>query len=110
MNNISKRGIGEKVPGQWLTNCPVDLGKLSLRENWDFLNPRDVHSFSSDLAKAIIRNRKITGAVLSTCLTPTLKSMDVSILPMMIFTIIFSYVHFISEHSMGVRHIFPVWK
>ena len=99
-----------KLPGLWLTIFPVNLGGLSLRENWDFLNPRDVHSFSSDLAKAIIRNRKITGDVLSTCLTPTLKSMDVSILPMMIFTIIFSYVHFISEHSMGVRYIFPVWK
>ena len=29
-----------KVLGRWLTSCPVDLGELSLRANWDFLSPR----------------------------------------------------------------------
>ena len=39
----------EKVPGRWLTNCPVDLGELYLRTS-----PRAVHLSSSVLAKAII--------------------------------------------------------
>ena len=33
----------QKVPGQWLTNCAVDIGELSLRVNWAFLIPRAVH-------------------------------------------------------------------
>ena len=69
------------MPGRWLTNCPVDLGELSLRENWDLLSPRAVHSSSSVLAKAIIKNINSTGAILSPCLTPTLNSMDVSTFP-----------------------------
>ena len=62
----------EKVLGWWLTNCTVDLGELSLRSNWDLINLRAVHSSSSVSAKAIIKNRNSTGAMLSPCLTPTL--------------------------------------
>ena len=62
----------EKVLGWWLTNCPVDLGELSLRSNWALINTRAVHSSSSVSAKAIIKNRNSTGAMLSPCLTPTL--------------------------------------
>ena len=71
MQNSSKSIPDEKMPGQWLTNGPVDLGELSLRTNWDLLSPRAVHSSSSVLAKAIIKNRSKTGAMLSPCLTPT---------------------------------------
>ena len=72
-----------------------------MRANWYLLNPRAVHLSSSVLAKAIIRNRNINGDMLSTCLTPTLKSMNVSTLPMMSLPTLLSYVCLISEHSLG---------
>ena len=72
MHNISNSVPYEKVPGMWLTNSPVDLGGLSLRANWYLLSPRAFHSSSSVSAKAIIKNRNSTGAVMSPCLTPTL--------------------------------------
>ena len=62
----------DKMLGRWLTNCLVDLGELSLRENWALLSPRDVHLSSIVLAKAIIKNRKSYGAMLYPFLTPTL--------------------------------------
>ena len=107
MQNISKRVPYEKVTGWWFTNFLVDLGDLALRANWALLNPRAVHSSSSVLAKAIIRNRNSNGAMLSPCLTPNLNSMDVSILPMMILTTIFLYMRLIAKHSLGVAPYFP---
>ena len=68
----------EKVPGQWITSCLVDIGDLYLPANWDLLSSRAVHSSSSVLDKDLFRNRNITEAMLSPCLTPTLKLMDVS--------------------------------
>ena len=65
MYNKSNRIPDEKVPGRWLTNFTVDLGELSSRENWALLSPRAVHPSSSVLAKAIIKNRNSTGAMLS---------------------------------------------
>ena len=100
----------KKVPGRWLTNCPVNLGELSMRANWDLLSPRAVHSSSSILAKAIIKNINSTGAMLSPCLTPTLNSMDVSTFPMMSLTKLLSYMRSVAERSLGVRHIFLVWR
>ena len=85
MHNISNRVPDKKVSGQWLTNCPVDLGELYLFYDWDLLNPRAAHSSSSDSKKSIIKNRNSTRNMLSPCLTPILKSMDISTLPMMIF-------------------------
>ena len=96
-----------KVPGRWLTNCLVDLGELSLHENWDLLSPMSVHSYYSVLAKAIIKNRNSTGAMLSPCLTTTFKSMDVSTFPMMSLTIILLYMCLIAEHSLGGAPYFP---
>ena len=78
MKNRSNSITGEKVPGRWITNCPVDLGELSLRTNWYLISPMDVRSSYSVPAKAIINNRNSTGAMLYPCLTPTLNSMDVS--------------------------------
>ena len=46
----------EKVPGRWLTNCPVDLGELSLRTNWDFLSLRAVHSSDQGVLIMITEN------------------------------------------------------
>ena len=60
------------VPGRCLTNCLVDLGKLSLGANWDLPNPRYVHSSSNVSAKAIIKNRNNTGDMMPLCLTTTL--------------------------------------
>ena len=97
----------EKVPGRWLTNCPVDLGELYLHANWDLLSPRAVHSSSSVLLKAIIRNRNSTRAMQYPCLTPTLNSMDVSTLPMMSLTILLSYMCLIADHSLGGEPYFP---
>ena len=72
MQNISKRVPYKKVPVRWINNCPVDLGELSLCENWALLNPRAVHLSSSVSDNAIIRNRNSTRAMLYPCLTPTL--------------------------------------
>ena len=101
MQKISKRVLDVKVTGRWLTSCLVDLGELSLHANWYFLGPRAVHLSSIFLVNAIIRNRNSTGAMLSPFFTLTLKSMDVSIFPMMILTTILSYVYFIYDHSLG---------
>ena len=85
-----------KMPCWWLTYCLVDLGELSLRANWDLLSTKAVHSSSGVLEKAIIKNRNFTGAMLSPCLTPTLKSMDVSNLPMMRLNMFLLYMRLIS--------------
>ena len=42
MQKISKSVSDVKVPGWWITICPVDIGKLSLRENRYMLSPRAV--------------------------------------------------------------------
>ena len=107
MYNKSNSIPEKKVPGRWITNCRVDLGELSLRENWALLSPRAVHLSSSVLAKAIIKNRDSTGAMLYSCLTPTLKSMDVSNLMMMILTMILLYMRLIAECSLGGAPYFP---
>ena len=41
------------------------------------------------------------------CLTQNLKSMDVSILPMMILTALLFYMRLIAEHSIGGVPYFP---
>ena len=107
MQKRSKRFPDDNMLVRWLTNCPVCLGKFSLRENWDLLHPRAVHLYSSVLEKAIIGNRKSTGAMMSPYLTPTLKSMDVSTLLMMSLTMHFLYMRFIDEHSLGGAPYFP---
>ena len=101
MQNKSNIITDEKVPVQWLTNCPVDIGELSLRANWALLSPRAAHSSSSVSAKAIIKNRNSTGAILSPYLTPTLNSTDVSTFPKTNLTIILSYMRLIADHSLG---------
>ena len=73
MQNKSNSIPDKKVPGRWITNCPVDLGLLNLLANWALLSPRAVHLSSSVLAKAIIKKRNSIGAMISSCLTPTLK-------------------------------------
>ena len=60
MQNRLKSIPDEKVLGQWLTNVPVDIGELSLCKNWALLILRAVHSSSSVLEKAIIKNRNST--------------------------------------------------
>ena len=77
MQNKSNILTDKMVPGRWLTNFLVDLGELYLRANLNFLSPRAIHSSSSVLVKAFINNRNRTGAMISPCLIPTLKSMDV---------------------------------
>ena len=96
------------MTGWWLNGCPVDLGELYLHENWDFLSPRAVHLYYSVPLKDIISNINSTGSMLYPCLVPTLKSMDVSILPMMRLTMLFSYMCLISEHSLGGAPYFPI--
>ena len=106
MQNIPNSMTYEKVPGQCLTNFPVDLDELSLRENWVFLSTRSVHLYYSVSAKAIIKNINITGAVLSPFLTPTFNSMDFSTLLMMSLNMILLYICLIAEHSLGVAPYF----
>ena len=107
MQNNSNSILDENVPGRWLTNCPVDLGELSMRANWAFISPRAVHSSSSVSAKAIIKNINSTEAMLSPCLNPNLNSMDVSTLTMMRLTTLFSYMLLIAERSFGGAPYFP---
>ena len=107
MQNKSNIIPDEKVPGRWLINFPVDLGELSLRANWAFLIPRAVHLSSSVSDKAIIKNINGTGAMLSPCLIPTFNSIDVSTLPIMVLTMIFSYMRLIAERSIGGAPYFP---
>ena len=101
MQNKSNSIPDEKVPDWWLTNCLVDLDEFSLRANWALLSPRAVRLSSSASAKAIFKNRNSNRAMLSPCLTPTLNSMDVSTMPMMILNILLLYMNFISDHSLG---------
>ena len=109
MQKRSKSVSDVKVPGWWLTIFPVDHSGLSLRTNWSLINPRAVHSSSRFLAKDIIRNRNNTRAMLYPCLTPNLKSIYVSILPMTILTIFFcTCVWFMSIVFVG-SHISRLW-
>ena len=107
MYNKSKRVPDVKVPGWWRTNCLVNIFKLSLHANWVLIDPRAVHLSSSVSDKVIIRNKNSTGAMMSPCLIPTLKSMDVSILPVMSLITLFSYVRLMAEHSLGGVRYFP---
>ena len=101
MQNKSNSIPDEKMLDWWLTNCPGDLGELSLRVNWYLLGPRDVHSSYSVSAKAIIKKRNSTGVMLYPCLTPTFKSMDVSTLSLMSLTMLFPYMRLIADHIIG---------
>ena len=67
--------LDEKVPSWCLTNCLVDIGEVSLRVNWDLLNPRAINLYSSIWDKVIIRNRNNTGSMISHCLRPNVKSL-----------------------------------
>ena len=107
MQNRSNSIPDKKVPDQWLTNCPVDIGEFSLRTSWDLLSPRAVHLSYSVLAKSIIKNINSTGAMLYPFLTPTLNSMDVSTFTMMSLTIISSYMRLIADRSLGGAPYFP---
>ena len=86
MQNISKSVPDMKVTGWWLIIVLFDIDELYLRENCALLSPRAVHSSYNVSEKAIIRNRKRTDAMFLPCLTPTLKYMAVSILPIMSWT------------------------
>ena len=97
----------EKVPGLWIVNFPVDIGELSLHESWDLLSPRAIYLSSSVSEKSIIKNSNCTGHMLCLCLTPTLKSMDISTLPMMGLNILLLYMRLIAEHSLGGAPYFP---
>ena len=107
MQNRSNSIPDDKVPGLWLTNCPVDIGELYLHTNWALLSPRSVHSSSSVLEKSIIKNRNSTGSILYPCLTPTLNLIDVSTFLMMSLTILVSFVYLIAERSLGGAPYFP---
>ena len=107
MQNKSNSILEDKLPGWWITNFPVDRGELYLRANWYLFSPRAVHLYSSVSAKAIIKNRNSTWAMLSPCFKPTLNSMDVSTFPMMSLTILLAYMCLIPEHSLGGAPYFP---
>ena len=86
----------------WLIIWPVERGELLCLDNVDFVSPFLVHYFSNVLANDIIRNRKRTGDMLSFCLTPTLKGMEVSIFPIISLTALFSYFLLFAEQKGGV--------
>ena len=107
MHNRSNSVPDKKMPGRWLNNCLVDLGEFSLRANWALFSPRAIHSSSSVLVKVVIKNRNSNEAMMSPYLTPNLKSMDVSTLPMMSMTMISLYMRLIDENCIGGAPYFP---
>ena len=109
MNNRLKRVHDKKMTARCLIFCLVELDEVSLCENWDLVNPRTIHFSFSVLAKAIVNNINSTGSMMFPCLTPTLKSIYVSILMMMSLTTLLSYMSLIVDHSVGGTPYFPVW-
>ena len=107
MQNILKSVPDVKVTGWWLTSCLVDIGELYFRKKWALLSTRAVHSSSSVLEKVIVRNINSTGYMLYNFLTPNLKSMDFSILPMTSLTTILSCVCLMDKNSLGGAPYFP---
>ena len=80
---------------------PSDKGELLLRENFALVSPLSAHSFLSVLANAITMERNRTGATLSPCLTPTLKSIVVSNSPITNLTTLSLYILVIVTHRFG---------
>ena len=87
--------------GLWLIIWLVDRGELLCLDNVDFVSPFHVHYFSNVLANDMISNRKRTGDMLSPCLTPTLKGMEVSSFPIISLTALFSYFLLVTEKNRG---------
>ena len=83
----------------WLIIWLVDRGELLCIDNVDFVSPFHVHYFSNVLANDMISNRKRTGDMLSTLLTPTLNGMDVSIFPIISLTAMLLYIIMIAEQN-----------
>ena len=109
MQKRSKSVPGKKVMGWWITSCPVVIGEFYLREVCALISYRTSHLSSNFSANSIIRNINRTGTMLLPFLKPTLKLIDVSILPMMSWTTLLSYVRLIFEHSIGGTQYFPIW-
>ena len=77
MENRSKIFHELKYYGLCLAIWPVEIGELLCIENVDFLSPLHVHYFSNASENSMMRDRNITGAMLSPCLTTTLKGIEV---------------------------------
>ena len=106
MQKRSKSVPGNKVIGWWITSCPVVIGEFYLREVCALISYRTAHLSSNFSADSIIRNINRTGTMLLPFLKPTLKLIDVSILPMMSWTTLLSYTRLIIEHSLGRAQYF----
>ena len=87
--------------GLWLTIRPLERGELLCLENVTLLSPFLVLYFYKVWENAMTKNRKRTGAMLYTCLTTTLKGMDVSIFPIISLTTLFLYIVLIAEKKRG---------
>ena len=86
MQNISKILPDLKFFGLWLTIWPEERGELLYLENVDFASPFLAYYFSNVSENSMMRNRKITAAMLSPSFTPTLNGIDVSIFPIISLT------------------------
>ena len=101
MQNSPNRFPELRDSGFGMTIRTVERDKLLCLENVAFVNPFLVHDFSNVSENFMIRNGKITVAMLSYCLTTTLKGMDVSILPIIRVTTVFLYILLIVENNRG---------
>ena len=72
--------------GLWLKIWPVERGDLLCLENVVFVSAFLVQFFYNVSENSMMRNRKITAAMLSPSFTPTLNGIDVSIFPIISLT------------------------
>ena len=86
---------------------PDDLDDLSLRRNWSLWRSCLIHYFSRVSEKSMMTKRKSTSAMLSPCLTETLKGMEVSILPIINITKLSLYILTIADRNLGGQPYLP---
>ena len=84
-----------------LVRRSADCGELSCLRNCSLCSPFCSHSFSRVSAKPMINNRNNTGAMMSTCFSPTSNGIVVSDLPIFNLTLLFLYILSIADSRFG---------
>ena len=101
MRNISNGTPELKYFVLWMTICPIERGDLLCIENVSFVSPFLAHYFSNVSEISMTIHRKRTEAMLSRCLTHTLKGPNVSKFPIISLTKLCSYILMIAEQKRG---------
>ena len=101
-NSVVRLIIGEidtSIPFKVGINKVDSMSPVLCLDNVAFVSTFLFHYFSNVSANYMIRNRKRTGDMLSTLLTPTLNGMDVSIFPISSLTAMLLYIIIIAEQN-----------